>query len=72
MLGGGVMASMEYENKYYNEGYKVIVGVDEAGRGPLAGPLVIGCVILPQDYTNHHTVPDNQKDDRACGSAPLW
>jgi len=46
------MASMEYENKYYKEGYKVIVGVDEAGRGPLAGPLVIGCVILPFDYTN--------------------
>ena len=41
------MASMEYENKYYNEGYKVIVGMDEAGRGPLAGPLVIACVILP-------------------------
>ena len=46
------MASMEYENKYYNEGYKVIVGMDEAGRGPLAGPLVISCVVLPQNYEN--------------------
>ena len=46
------MATMEYENKYYNEGYKVIVGVDEAGRGPLAGPLSIACVILPSDYEN--------------------
>lgn len=46
------MATMEYENKYYNEGYKVIVGVDEAGRGPLAGPLSIACVILPNNYEN--------------------
>ena len=46
------MASMEYENKYYNEGYKVIVGMDEAGRGPLAGPLAIACVILPENYEN--------------------
>ena len=46
------MASMEYENKYYNEGNNVIVGMDEAGRGPLAGPLVIACVILPKDYDN--------------------
>ena len=46
------MATMEYENKYYDEGYELIVGMDEAGRGPLAGPLVIACVILPKDYIN--------------------
>lgn len=46
------MASMEYENKYYEKGYKLIVGMDEAGRGPLAGPLVIACVILPKGYEN--------------------
>lgn len=46
------MASMEYENKYYDLGYKMIVGMDEAGRGPLAGPLTIACVILPKGYVN--------------------
>lgn len=38
-----------YENRLYAEGYKYIAGVDEAGRGPLAGPLVIAAVILPQN-----------------------
>ena len=33
----------------YNENVKYICGIDEAGRGPLAGPVVIGAVILPMD-----------------------
>lgn len=36
-----------FEKKY--ESYKFIAGVDEAGRGPLAGPVVAGAVILPKD-----------------------
>lgn len=39
----------EFENKLYKEGLRYIAGIDEAGRGPLAGPVVIGCVIMPQD-----------------------
>ena len=54
------MASMEYEKKYYSEGYKSVVGMDEAGRGPLAGPLVIACVILPSDYENAN-IDDSKK-----------
>ena len=46
------MASMEYENKYYKLGYKSIMGIDEAGRGPLAGPLVVAGVIFPKGYEN--------------------
>lgn len=38
-----------YENNCYNEGVQFVAGVDEAGRGPLAGPMVIGAVILPQN-----------------------
>lgn len=37
----------EYERKYAD--YRYICGVDEAGRGPLAGPVVAGAVILPKD-----------------------
>ena len=37
----------EFENKHFAEGYKLICGVDEAGRGPLAGPVCAAAVILP-------------------------
>ena len=37
----------EFENKY--EDYSFICGIDEVGRGPLAGPVVAGAVILPKD-----------------------
>ncbi len=39
----------EFENKYKNDGYKFIAGIDEAGRGPLAGPVVCASVIMPLD-----------------------
>lgn len=39
----------EYEKKCYENGYKYIAGIDEAGRGPLAGPVVAAAVILPKD-----------------------
>lgn len=39
----------KYEKEYYEKGYKFIAGIDEAGRGPLAGPVVAGAVILPKD-----------------------
>lgn len=42
-------AMTKFENEYYAGGTKYIAGVDEAGRGPLAGPLVIAAVILPQN-----------------------
>jgi ribonuclease HII len=37
------------ETMYYGRGYRKIAGVDEAGRGPLAGPVVAGAVILSKD-----------------------
>ncbi len=39
----------EIETSLYNKGYKLIAGVDEAGRGPLAGPVCAAAVILPED-----------------------
>ena len=38
----------EYENLYHEKGYAVVCGVDEAGRGPLAGPVFAAAVILPE------------------------
>ena len=39
----------EYENKYLLDGKKLIAGIDEAGRGPLAGPVCVAMVIMPLD-----------------------
>ena len=43
------MPSFEYENLKYAEGYTAVCGCDEAGRGPLCGPVVAAAVILPKD-----------------------
>lgn len=37
-----------FENEVYDEGYELVCGVDEAGRGPLAGPVCAAAVILPR------------------------
>lgn len=40
----------EYEETLINDGVKLIGGIDEVGRGPLVGPVVAACVILPINY----------------------
>ena len=40
---------LDYEKKYYDAGYNLVAGIDEAGRGPLAGPVCVAIVIMPQD-----------------------
>lgn len=41
----------ELENRLYDQGYQAICGVDEAGAGPLAGPVYAAAVILPRGLT---------------------
>ena len=50
----------KYETELYFEGYKLIAGVDEAGRGPLAGPVVAAAVIFKQG-TRVEGVNDSKK-----------
>lgn len=40
----------KYENALYEQGISFIAGVDEVGRGPLAGPVVTACVVLPSEF----------------------
>lgn len=44
------MERYEYEEKYYQAGYDYIIGLDEAGRGPMAGELVVAGVVFPKGF----------------------
>ena len=54
-----------FDKKYLSEKIKIIAGTDEAGRGPLAGPVVAAAVILPKDFY------DDRIDDSKKLSAAL-
>jgi ribonuclease HII len=51
---------LDYEKNIYQKGYQYIVGCDEAGRGPLCGPVVCASCILPPDYHNE-MINDSKK-----------
>ena len=50
----------EYEESLNKEGYNFIGGCDEAGRGPLVGPVVCACVVFPKGYKNN-LINDSKK-----------
>lgn len=59
---------LEYENKFLAQGYKYIAGVDEAGRGPLAGPVCVASVIMPLDdiiegIDDSKKVPEKKREE---------
>lgn len=45
-----VIDNTKYERELYDKKITFIAGVDEVGRGPLVGPVVTACVVLPRDY----------------------
>ena len=54
------MPDLSREKERWDQGDTIVVGVDEAGRGPLAGPVSAGAVILPRDFT-HSLLNDSKK-----------
>ncbi|MCR5067843.1 MAG: ribonuclease HII [Erysipelotrichaceae bacterium] len=54
-----MQTSNEFEKQFWPEG-KLVVGIDEAGRGPLAGPLVVAGVVFPRDYESQ-AIYDSKK-----------
>ena len=54
------MLDFSYEIEAHENGYNVVCGVDEAGRGPLAGPVFAAAVILPENYS-HEILNDSKK-----------
>jgi ribonuclease HII len=54
------MPSLDHENQLRAGGHRLIAGIDEAGRGPLAGPVCVAAVILPEEFT-HPLLNDSKK-----------
>ena len=59
---------LRYEKELYQQGYQAIAGIDELGRGPLAGPVVTACVILPKNCKIKHLndskkIPKNHHEE---------
>jgi len=52
---------LNYEHEAKSAGFAKVAGVDEAGRGPLAGPVVAACVILPEDVSGLEEVNDSKR-----------
>ena len=56
--------SLDYQDQFYSKKVKLIVGVDEAGRGPLAGPVVAAACILSRAYINNDINDSKQLSEK--------
>lgn len=66
------MATLEQEQHLWQQGLQTVAGVDEVGRGPLAGPVVAAAVVLPPDCSRLKGLTDSKKlkpaeRQRLCG-----
>lgn len=56
-----VYPDTKLEEKLWSDGYSIVAGLDEAGRGPLAGPVVAGCVVISSPKQVVGIVRDSKK-----------
>jgi len=56
-----IYPTIDLEKKLWKKGFKVVFGIDEAGRGPLAGPVVAGCVCITSKDQVVDIVRDSKK-----------
>jgi len=56
--------ALDFQEQFYSDKVKLIVGVDEAGRGPLAGPVVAAACILPRAYINKEINDSKQLSEK--------
>ncbi len=54
------MPTLDHENTLRAAGFRIVAGIDEAGRGPLAGPVTVAAVVLPEDFT-HEVLNDSKQ-----------
>ncbi|MEW6403947.1 MAG: ribonuclease HII [Chloroflexota bacterium] len=55
---------LTYEKKFWQSGCKLIAGLDEAGRGALAGPVTVAAVILPDDHPHLARILSGARDSK--------
>jgi ribonuclease HII len=53
------MPTLDHENELRAQGHAIVAGLDEVGRGPLAGPVCAAAAVLPNDF--HHRVLNDSK-----------
>ena len=53
--------TLDFENAAYSRGFSNIAGIDEAGRGPLAGPVVVAAVILGKNWNTEVELNDSKQ-----------
>ncbi len=56
-----IFSDIQLEQKLWNKGFKYVVGIDEAGRGPLAGPVCAGAVMINEGSNISEFVRDSKK-----------
>ncbi len=54
------MPNLSHERELQQQGFPIVAGIDEAGRGPLAGPVVAAAVILPEGFA-HDVLNDSKR-----------
>ena len=73
-------AMEDWEHQLRQQGYRTVAGVDEAGRGPLAGPVVAGAIVLPENgdfegLNDSKKLSEAQRDyfyEKLTESTPNW
>jgi ribonuclease HII len=60
-MGSKTTPNTLLEQKLWNEGLRIVCGIDEAGRGPWAGPVSAGAVVIDAEHTLIETVTDSKK-----------
>lgn len=61
----GMLPDFEWEWRLLAAGYRRVAGIDEAGRGPLAGPVVAAAAVLPRDF-RHAKLTDSKRLTPRC------